>query len=88
MSIKPSIVLIDDASTANNIYQIFSDEQSSLLYEPGYYRYHKSLDNKKDNDFAIRCGHYPDFTNPNEIELNIRVYNPRLDFVFIKFSKV
>ena len=58
--LKPSIIYIDDGNTANNIYQKFITNNNNI-FEPGYYKYNNS------NEFAIRCGHYPDFSNPEEV---------------------
>ena len=64
--LKPSIILIDDGNTANDIYKKYITNNSNI-FEPGYYKYINRIDNSKSNEFAIRCGHYPDFSNPEEI---------------------
>jgi len=62
---KPSIICIDDGNTANNIYQKFINNNNNI-FEPGYYKYYNRNDNSISNVFAVRCGHYPDFSNPEE----------------------
>ena len=67
---KPGLIYIDDGNSATNTYQKFINNSSFDdvdIFQPGYYKYYKRIDNSKGNDIAIRCGHYPDFTNPEEI---------------------